>query len=96
MTEFYQGFIGCVTLLGGLCAFIYWVFALMEKRLELKIDHSLSVFQLDLESLSSSLNSVASSVKIIADEVQEQRKRTDHLYMFVLDSVNKKERSVKK
>ena len=38
MTEFYQGFIGCITMLGGLCAFIYWMFGLLEKRLELKID----------------------------------------------------------
>lgn len=38
MEEFYQGMIAAVAMLGGLCAFIYWVFNLMEKRLELKID----------------------------------------------------------
>jgi hypothetical protein len=38
MEQFYQGIIASVTMLGGLCAFIYWVFALMEKRLELKIE----------------------------------------------------------
>lgn len=85
MSEFYQGILACATMLGGLCAFIYWVFNLMEKRLELKIDI-----------MSSQFNSLSESVKIIADEVREERKRTDHLYMFVLDSVTKKEKAVKK
>lgn len=85
MTEFYQGILACATMLGGLCAFIYWVFNLMEKRLELKIDIMASQF-----------NSLSESVKIIADEVREERKRTDHLYMFVLDSVTKKEKAAKK
>jgi len=89
MTEFYQGILACATMLGGMCAFIYWVFNLMEKRLELKINHSLASFDSKLDLLSV-------SVKIIADEVREERKRTDHLYMFVLDSVNKKEKAVKK
>jgi hypothetical protein len=85
MTEFYQGILACATMLGGLCAFIYWVFNLMEKRLEMKIDV-----------MSSQFNSLSESVRIIADEVREERKRTDHLYMFVLESVNKKEKAVKK
>jgi hypothetical protein len=38
MEEFYQGLIAGITMLGGLCAFIYWVFSLMEKRIELKLD----------------------------------------------------------
>lgn len=38
MNEFFEGFIACAAVLGGLCAFIYWVFNLMEKRLEVKFD----------------------------------------------------------
>ena len=38
MEEFYQGMIASVGILGGLCAFIYWVFNLMEKRIELKLE----------------------------------------------------------
>lgn len=38
MGEFYQGIIACITVVGGLCAFIYWVFNLMEKRIELKLE----------------------------------------------------------
>ena len=38
MNEFYQGLIGGISMLGGLCAFNYWVFNLMEKRLEIKLD----------------------------------------------------------
>lgn len=38
MGEFYQGMVASVGMLGGLCAFIYWVFSIMEKRLETKIE----------------------------------------------------------
>jgi hypothetical protein len=38
MNEFFQGVIAAVGLLGGLCAFNYWAFGLMEKRIENKID----------------------------------------------------------
>ncbi len=39
MEEFYQGLIAGIAMLGGLCAFIYWVFNMMEKRLEQKLDN---------------------------------------------------------
>ena len=38
MTPFIEGILAAVAILGGLCSFIYWVFAMMEKRLETKID----------------------------------------------------------
>jgi len=38
MSEFFGGMLACAGVLGGLCAFIYWVFNLMEKRLEVKFD----------------------------------------------------------
>ncbi len=38
MSEFYQGVIAAVGILGGLCAFNYWAFGMMEKRIEDKID----------------------------------------------------------
>ena len=38
MNEFYQGLIAGISMLGGLCAFNYWVFCMMEKRLESKLD----------------------------------------------------------
>jgi hypothetical protein len=38
MNEFYQGLIAGISMLGGLCAFNYWVFNLMEKRIDLKLD----------------------------------------------------------
>lgn len=38
MNEFYEGLIAGVGMLGGLCAFNYWVFSMMEKRLEEKLD----------------------------------------------------------
>lgn len=38
MGEFYQGLIAGIGMLGGLCAFNYWVFQLVEKRLESKLD----------------------------------------------------------
>lgn len=38
MSIFLEGILACMAFLGGLCGFIYWVFGLMEKRLETKID----------------------------------------------------------
>jgi hypothetical protein len=38
MNEFYQGLIAGIGMLGGLCAFNYWVFMMMEKRLEEKLE----------------------------------------------------------
>lgn len=38
MDEFYQGLIAGVGILGGICAFNYWMFALLEKRIETKLD----------------------------------------------------------
>jgi hypothetical protein len=38
MTPFFEGVISAIAILGGLCGFIYWVFGVMEKRIEVKID----------------------------------------------------------
>lgn len=38
MSEFYQGIYTAIGILGGLCAFNYWMIGIMEKRLELKLD----------------------------------------------------------
>lgn len=38
MSSFFEGIITAVAFLAGLCTFMYWVFNLMEKRLEAKID----------------------------------------------------------
>lgn len=38
MNEFYQGVSAAISILVGLCAFNYWVFNLMEKRLEIKLN----------------------------------------------------------
>ncbi len=38
MNEFYQGLIAGLGMLGGLCAFNYWMFQLLEKRLDGKLD----------------------------------------------------------
>jgi hypothetical protein len=38
MNEFYGGIVAGVAILGGFCAFMYWVFALMEKRQDEKLE----------------------------------------------------------
>lgn len=38
MNEVLEGIVGAMAIFGGLCGFIYWVFGMMEKRLESKID----------------------------------------------------------
>ncbi len=38
MDQFVEGIIACAGILGGLCAFNFWIFGLMEKRIEHKLD----------------------------------------------------------
>lgn len=38
METFFEGFLACMAFLGGLCAFIYWVFGVMERKIEIKLD----------------------------------------------------------
>ena len=38
MNEFYAGIIACATMIGGICALIYWFFNVFEKRIEQKFD----------------------------------------------------------
>lgn len=38
MDHFYQGVLAGISILGGMCAFNYWMFAMMEKRLDLKLE----------------------------------------------------------
>lgn len=52
MNEFFQGIFAAVGMLGGLCAFTYWMFLMMEKRIDLKLDaitKDLHVFAQDLK-----------------------------------------------
>jgi hypothetical protein len=79
MNQFFEGILAAMAFLGGLCGFIYWVFGLMEKRLEMKIGL-----------MENRLDSVASDVHRIANELREERRSKDALYKFVLDNYNKK------
>lgn len=74
MNEFYEGLIAGIAMLGGLCAFNYWVFNLMEKRMEAKLDN-----------VSKEVDNVATDVHRIADELRQERLSKDALYKFVLD-----------
>jgi hypothetical protein len=80
MNEFYQGILSTIAFLGGLCGFIYWVFGLMEKRLEMKLD----LFE-------NRLDVIVVDVHTIAEELREERRSKDALYKFVLDNYNRKE-----
>lgn len=37
MTDFYEGIVAGISILGGMCAFNYWMFGMMEKRLDMKL-----------------------------------------------------------
>lgn len=37
MGEFFIGFLAAIGILGGLCAFNYWMFVMMEDRLDVKL-----------------------------------------------------------
>lgn len=79
MNEFIQGVLATVAVLGGLCGFIFWVFGLMEKRLEMK-----------MSVLENTIDTIAVDVNRIANELREERRSKDALYKFVLDNYNKK------
>lgn len=74
MNEFYEGLISGVALLGGLCAFNYWVFTLLEKRLEEEMGH-----------LEHKIDNISSRLEEVIHEQADQRKRTDQLYQIVID-----------
>ena len=38
MTPFIEGLIAGIAMLGGVCGFNYWMFLMMEKRLDVKLD----------------------------------------------------------
>lgn len=75
MNEFYQGLIAGLGMLGGLCAFNYWMFQLLEKRLDGKLD----IFSSKIDLLSDDVHS-------IMQELKEDRRNKDRMYQFVLDS----------
>jgi len=75
MNEFYQGLISGLGMLGGLCAFNYWMFQLLEKRLDGKLDN----FSVKIDRLSD-------DVHAIMLELKEDRRNKDRMYQFVLDS----------
>ena len=72
MESFCQGIIASVTILGGLCAFIYWVFALMEKRLELKIESISSDVHKIAEELREERRSKDYLYKFVIDNVEKK------------------------
>jgi hypothetical protein len=79
MNEFYQGVYAALGMLGGLCAFNYWMFAMIEKRLELKIG-----------GMSEKLEMMNQDIHGLINELKEERRAKDLMYQFVLDSHKKK------
>lgn len=75
MNEFYQGLIAGLGMLGGLCAFNYWMFQLLEKRLDGKLDN-----------FSTKIDSLAADVHSIVLDLREDRRNKDRMYQFILDS----------
>lgn len=82
MNEFYQGVFAAIGMLGGVCAFNYWMFGMMEKRIEDKIDLKIGGF-------GDKLNSLKEDIHLIALEVKEERKAREGLYNFVLNASKK-------
>ncbi len=39
MDQFYQGIFSAIGMLGGICAFNFWMFSMMEKRIDMKFAH---------------------------------------------------------
>lgn len=75
MNEFYQGLIAGLGMLGGLCAFNYWMFQLLEKRLDGKFG-----------SFDDKIDKILDEVHVIKMELSEERRNKDRMYQFVLES----------
>lgn len=98
MQEFYEGLISGVAMLGGLCAFIYWVFTLLEKRIEMRIDVLESKFthfeqrftQMDEKFIhvEKKIDALTSRLDDVILEQADQRKRTDQLYQVLINLVS--------
>ena len=77
MNEFYQGLIGGITVLGGLCAFMYWVFNMMEKRLESKLDSVVTDVHKIANELVEERRSKDYLYKFIMDYVNDRKPKND-------------------
>lgn len=76
---FISGFIACGGLLGGLCAFIYWMFSITEKRLEDK-----------LETLNTEIHRIVDELKAEREERNKQTMRLDGIYTVLLNNSKNK------
>lgn len=88
MNKFYEGLISGVAMLGGLCAFIYWVFNLLEKRLELKIDLLEGKFEGKFNHLDQKIDGISARLDKAISEQADQRKRTDQLYEILINMIS--------
>jgi len=78
MQLYYEGMIACAAILGGLCAFNYWMFNIIESKLENKIDH----ISLDVKSL-------ILNVEKHQSEIQVAHRRMDQLYGVIIEMLKK-------
>lgn len=94
-----EGILAGITMLGGLCAFIYWVFCLLEKRLEQKIDFFTGNFDRKIEQvkqqsdynfnhLEQKIDNLSSRLEEVIHEQKDQRNRTDQLYQILINLVS--------
>lgn len=78
MNDFFQGIIACVGMLGGICGFNYWMFLVMEKRIDTKLDVVVN-----------DVHSLAVNVSKLTMRMDEQSKRTDQLYDIFIQKTDK-------
>lgn len=71
MDHFYEGIVAGITMLGGLCAFIYWVFSLLEKRLETKIEGKFNQFDAKFEQIDGKFEHLETKIDDISSRLNE-------------------------
>jgi len=87
MNEFYEGIIAGIAMLGGLCAFNYWVFNLLEKSLEIKIDAKFVTIEGKIDHLEQKIDSIAQRLDEAVIEQTNQRQRSDQLYQILINLI---------
>jgi len=78
MNDFFQGIIACIAMLGGVCGFNYWMFLMMEKRIDTKLDVVVS-----------DVHALAVEVAKQGQRMDQQSKRTDQLYEVFTQKMDK-------
>jgi hypothetical protein len=90
-----EGIIACLAMLGGSCAFIYYIFSSMEKRLETWMTGRFEKFEVKMDMFELKLNHLESTVTKLSSDMDVARARSDKLWEVLMSMTLEKPRGKK-